>query len=261
VELLLLHEKEVNLWECLVRPGRRLPPGAVIHFNGSGLTAEIVQREKNGSRTIKFLGVENIREHLNELGEIPFPPYVTQATCHPEAYQTVYAKHEGSVAAPTAGLHFTQELLQKLEASGIQLAEITLHVGWGTFKPVQTEDIAQHQMEKEWFSVSHESAEKIRETRKNGGRIVCVGTTSCRVLESFQEEEIKPKTDWTSLFIYPGFQFKFTDALITNFHLPKSTLLMLVSALAGRSLIFKAYDEAVRLRYCFYSFGDAMLIL
>lgn len=271
VELLLLSEKEKNLWECLVRPGRRIPPATKIALNGKGIQAEVVSRAQNGMRLVRFHGVDNIKDHLKALGEIPFPPYIRDTPrmgcvpnppqVDPEQYQTVYAKSEGSVAAPTAGLHFTPELIDALRSKGISFVELTHHVGWGTFRPVRSEEITGHVMEKEWYSVSPEAAEAFNQAQKTGRRIVAVGTTSCRVLEGFPLEGFVPKSDWTNLFIYPGFVFKHAGGLLTNFHLPRSTLLMLVCAFAGQEPVFKAYEEAIKLGYRFYSFGDAMLIL
>lgn len=277
VELLLLHEREENAWECLVRPGRRLPVGTVIELeapaskngngNGNGraangsLRGEITARSENGTRLVKFSAEKNLREILPSYGEIPFPPYVTDSTCDPVEYQTVYAKREGSVAAPTAGLHFTENLIDSLKAKGVGFAEVTLHVGWGTFRPVRADSIVEHKMEKEWYSVSEEAADAINRAASEKKRIVAVGTTACRVLESIPKGTVTPGSGWTDLFIYPGFEFKRVGGLITNFHLPKSTLLMLVSAFAGADNIRRAYVEAVKERYRFYSFGDAMLIL
>lgn len=249
VELLLLREIERNVWDCLVRPGRRLPVGTALEFD-RGVEAEIIDRSDNGTRRVRFFRTDDIRMDLPKIGEIPYPPYVKSFSSDPGTYQTVYAKESGSVAAPTAGLHFTPELLKRFNT-----AEITLHVGWGTFRPVKTENIVDHQMEKEWYSLNAEAAKKIQSAK----RIVAVGTTSCRVLEGLPS--IDPSSGWINLFIYPGFDFKRVDALITNFHLPGSTLLMLVCAFAGRDHMLHAYEEAIRKGYRFYSFGDAMLIL
>lgn len=286
VELLLLHENEKNLWECLVRPGRRLPTGTVLKMGtvpkqrlsrekelspfscfvvpaapAHGVTARIMSRAENGTRLVRFEGVADLRDYLRKLGEIPFPPYVTERTCDPEQYQTVYAKEEGSVAAPTAGLHFTESLLEDLRSRGVSIVEVTLHVGWGTFRPVRSETIADHVMEKEWYSILPESASLLNQAQRSGKRIVAVGTTACRVLESLPGDSVSPASGWTNLFIYPGFQFRRVDALITNFHLPRSTLLTLVCAFAGRDSILRAYQQAIEKGYRFYSFGDAMLIV
>ncbi|MCL5054980.1 MAG: tRNA preQ1(34) S-adenosylmethionine ribosyltransferase-isomerase QueA [Firmicutes bacterium] len=268
VELLLLHEQEKNVWEALVRPGRRLNTGTKISLAVPNKTVQkgdffcqIIGRNGNGTRIVQFSGCENVRDLLSVIGEIPLPPYIKHPECSPEDYQTIYSQIEGSVAAPTAGLHFTEGLMERLRALGVEFSEITLHIGWGTFRPVHSENILEHSMEKEWYSISNSAAEKINAAAREGRKMVAVGTTACRVLESFPPGEISAGSGFTNLFIYPGFQFKRVNALITNFHLPKSTLLMLVSAFAGHEQIFRAYQEAVRLKYRFYSFGDAMLIL
>lgn len=263
IEVLLLKRKQDNTWETLVKPGRKAKPGTRISFGGGKLFGEVTDVVDEGNRLVKFEFDGIFEEVLDELGQMPLPPYITHQLKDKNRYQTVYAKHEGSAAAPTAGLHFTKELLKEIEEKGIRLAYVTLHVGLGTFRPVKVEDVTEHHMHSEFYDVDEEAAEKINKTREEGGRIISVGTTSTRTLESAADENgfIKPKSGWTEIFIYPGYKFKVIDGLITNFHLPESTLLMLVSALAGKEHILHAYDEAVRERYRFFSFGDAMLIL
>lgn len=263
VELLLLKRKENDIWETLVKPGKKARPGAKISFGGGKLHGEIVEVLEDGNRLIQFHYDGIFEEILDELGQMPLPPYITHKLQDKNRYQTVYAKYEGSAAAPTAGLHFTEDLFARLEEKGVIIANVTLHVGLGTFRPVKVEDVAQHHMHSEFYHVEPQEAEKINQAKKNGGRIVCVGTTSCRTIESAADEngQVRPGAQDTDIFIYPGYNFKVLDVLITNFHLPESTLLMLVSALAGKETVMKAYEEAVRERYRFFSFGDAMIIL
>ena len=262
VEVLLLHRKDKEHWECLVKPGKKLKPGARISFGDGRLKAEIVDILEEGNRLIRFEFSGIFEEVLDQLGEMPLPPYITHKLEDRTRYNTVYAKEEGSAAAPTAGLHWTQELLEQCEAKGVEILRITLHVGLGTFRPVKMEEVEKHHMHSEYYSVSQEVAEKIEASKKRGGRVICTGTTSCRALESAAREsgKIEAKSGWTDIFIYPGFSFKVMDALITNFHLPESTLLMLVSALSSREKILHAYEEAVKEKYRFFSFGDAMFI-
>ena len=262
IEVLLLKRKEDNVWETLVKPGKKARPGARISFGGGLLVGEVIDVVEEGNRLIKFEFEGIFEEILDQLGQMPLPPYITHRLEDKNRYQTVYAKHDGSAAAPTAGLHFTPELLEKIKAKGIRIAEVTLHVGLGTFRPVKVENILEHHMHSEFYMVDEEAAEIINETKKNGGRVICVGTTSCRTIESASSEDgtIKAGSGWTEIFIYPGYKFKMLDALITNFHLPESTLLMLISALAGRDNVMAAYEEAVKERYRFFSFGDAMFI-
>lgn len=265
-EFVLLRQKELDVWETIVRPGRRLKEGARVSFADGLLTAEIVAVTGDGDRIVRFsydkTGGETLYSILDKIGKMPLPPYITEELKNNDDYQTVYAKDLGSAAAPTAGLHFTEELLDKIRAMGVEIAPVMLHVGLGTFRPVKAEKIRDHVMHGEFFSVSEESAEKINSARRDGGRIVAVGTTSCRTLESASDDDgiVHAMTDDTGIFIYPGYKFKAVDALITNFHLPESTLIMLVSALAGTELIKKAYATAIEERYRFFSFGDAMLI-
>ncbi len=263
VELLLLRQIENDVWETLVRPGKKCRVGDRIEFGNGMLTAEIIKVKPDGNRLVRFFYQGIFNEILAELGEMPLPPYIKEKLQDPERYQTVFSKVEGSAAAPTAGLHFTQSLLQELEARGVNIAYVTLHVGLGTFRPVKTETIEEHTMHSEAYCVSEETASLINRTKANGGRIICVGTTATRVVETLADAEgiMHPGSGETDIFIFPGYRFKMTDALITNFHLPKSTLLMLVSALAGRELMIKAYEEAVKERYRFFSFGDAMFII
>ena len=262
VEVLLLHRKDKEHWECLVKPGKKLKPGARISFGDGRLKAEIVDILEEGNRLIRFEFSGIFEEVLDQLGEMPLPPYITHKLEDRTRYNTVYAKEEGSAAAPTAGLHWTKELLEQCEAKGIEILRITLHVGLGTFRPVKMEEVEKHHMHSEYYSVSQEVAEKIEACKTRGGRVICTGTTSCRALESAAREsgKIEAKSGWTDIFIYPGFSFKVIDALITNFHLPESTLLMLVSALSSREKILHAYEEAVKEKYRFFSFGDAMFI-
>ncbi len=261
-EILLLVDKGDNVWECLVRPGKKLRTGATVTFGDGQLTAEIQEVLPDGNRLVKFHYQGIFLEVLEELGRMPLPPYIKEELQDQERYQTVYSKVVGSAAAPTAGLHFTPELLEQIQAMGVRLCYVTLHVGLGTFRPVKAEEIEDHDMHSEYCVVSPEAAELITETKRNGGRVVCVGTTSCRTVESFANEDgtMDPHAGWTNIFIYPGYRFKCLDALVTNFHLPESTLLMLVSALAGREHVLHAYEEAVKKNYRFFSFGDAMLI-
>ncbi|HIE04327.1 MAG TPA: tRNA preQ1(34) S-adenosylmethionine ribosyltransferase-isomerase QueA [Candidatus Latescibacteria bacterium] len=261
VELLLLRRLEGDLWEALARPGRRVRPGERLYFGGGELTCEVVERRKDGKRVVKFSGD---LEAIRRFGQVPLPPYIRRPPVpeDEERYQTVYAKVEGSVAAPTAGLHFTEELLSKLREEGVKIVPVVLHVGPGTFRPVEGE-LSDHSMEQEYYEVTDKAAEVINEARGRGGRVVAVGTTSVRVLETVTDGEgrVRPGSGWTELFIYPPYRFKAVDVLITNFHLPRSTLLMLVAAFAGRRRVLEAYGEAVRLGYRFYSYGDAMLII
>lgn len=261
-EVLLLTEKGDGVWECLVRPGRRLKPGAKMTFGEGKLTATVEQELSDGNRLVKFHYEGIFLEVLEELGSMPLPPYIREKLEDKERYQTVYSKINGSAAAPTAGLHFTPELLQQIQDMGVKLCYVTLHVGLGTFRPVKAEDILEHEMHAEYCMISEEAAQTINETKQRGGRVICVGTTSCRTIESFAHEDgtMEAKSGWTNIFIYPGYRFKVLDGLITNFHLPQSTLIMLVSALAGREHVLHAYEEAVKEKYRFFSFGDAMLI-
>ncbi len=263
IEILLLKRKGDNVWETLVKPGKKAKPGTVISFGDGLLTGEVIDVVEEGNRLIRFHYEGIFEEILDKLGEMPLPPYITHKLEDKNRYQTVYAKNEGSAAAPTAGLHFTEELLEEIRRMGVNIAHVTLHVGLGTFRPVKVDDVEKHHMHSEFYVVEEDQAKLINDTKKNGGRIISVGTTSCRTLESAADEDgnLQAKSGWTEIFIYPGYQFKIIDGLITNFHLPESTLLMLVSALAGKENIMKAYEEAVRERYRFFSFGDAMLIL
>ena len=261
-EVLLLTDRGDNVWECLVRPGKKLRPGAKVSFGGGELTAEIVGEVEGGNRLVRFTYEGIFLEVLERLGRMPLPPYIKEELLDQERYQTVYSKHNGSAAAPTAGLHFTQELMDEIRAMGVAIGFVTLHVGLGTFRPVKEEEITDHDMHSEYCVVPPETAELINRTKAGGGRVICVGTTSCRTLESMAAEDghMEAGAGWTNIFIYPGYRFKVLDGLITNFHLPESTLIMLVSALAGREHILAAYKEAVRQRYRFFSFGDAMFI-
>ena len=263
IELLLLKRRENDVWETLVKPGKKARPGAVISFGDGLLTGKILDIVEEGNRLIQFSYEGIFEEILDQLGEMPLPPYITHKLQDKNRYQTVYAKHEGSAAAPTAGLHFTEELLQQVKEMGVNIAHVTLHVGLGTFRPVKVEDVTDHHMHSEFYVVEPDQAELINQTKKNGGRVIAVGTTSCRTLESATDENgiLQAKSGWTEIFIYPGYSFKMIDGLITNFHLPESTLLMLVSALAGKEHIMAAYEEAVKERYRFFSFGDAMIII
>ena len=261
-EVLLLVDRGGDVWECLVRPGKKLRPGACVSFGNGELTATIEAEVEGGNRLVHFHYEGIFLEVLERLGEMPLPPYIKEKLTDSERYQTVYSKELGSAAAPTAGLHFTKELLAEIEAMGVKICYVTLHVGLGTFRPVKEEDILDHEMHSEFCIMPEETASVINETKRAGGRIIAVGTTSCRTLESFAGPDgtVEVKSDWTKIFIYPGYEFKCIDALITNFHLPESTLIMLVSALAGRENILNAYKIAVEECYRFFSFGDAMFI-
>ena len=263
IELLLLKRMENDVWETLVKPGKKARQGAVISFGDGILTGEIIDVKEDGNRLIQFRYEGIFEEILDQLGQMPLPPYITHTLKDKNRYQTVYAKYEGSAAAPTAGLHFTEELFQKLEEKGVLVANVTLHVGLGTFRPVKVDDVSKHHMHTEFYQVTKEEADRINKAKQAGGRIVCVGTTSCRTIESAADENgvLKPGQGDTDIFIYPGYSFEMMDVLITNFHLPESTLLMLVSALAGKEQVMRVYEEAVRERYRFFSFGDAMIIL
>lgn len=263
VEVLLLKDCGDGLWECLTKPGRKTQPGTQLSFGDGALTATVEQALDSGNKMIRFHYDGIFLEILERLGKMPLPPYIKEELQDGERYQTVYSKINGSAAAPTAGLHFTPELLQRLEQKGVKLAYVTLHVGLGTFRPVKAEEISDHHMHSEFCMISQETAELINNTKRNGGRVICVGTTSCRTLESLAKDDgtFEESSAWTEIFIYPGYQFKAMDGLITNFHLPESTLVMLVSAFAGRENVLNAYREAVRERYRFFSFGDAMVIV
>lgn len=262
IEFLLLKRIEGDIWEVMVHPGRRLKIGTKVIFGNGLLKAEILEMMEGGNRKVKFEYEGIFNEILDQIGLMPLPPYIKEKLDDKSRYQTVYAKYEGSAAAPTAGLHFTEELLEKIKEKGVEIANVTLHVGIGTFRPVKVENIEEHDMHSEHYYIKHEDVEKINNTKKNGGRIIAVGTTSCRVLESVADEKglVKETEGDTSIFIYPGYKFKCIDCLITNFHLPESTLIMLVSALAGKDYIMKAYKHAVEEKYRFFSFGDAMFI-
>lgn len=263
VEVLLLIDKGEKKWECLVRPGRKMHTGQKIVFgDGSLLTAQVLEECTGGNRIVEFQYEGIFLEILEQLGKMPLPPYIKEELSDPERYQTVYSREVGSAAAPTAGLHFTKELLSQVEAMGVKLCYVTLHVGLGTFRPVKEDNPIEHEMHSEYCMISAQTAEAINETRRSGGRVICVGTTSCRTIESWAAEDgtLKESAGWTNIYIYPGYRFKALDCLITNFHLPESTLIMLVSALAGREPILAAYAEAVNERYRFFSFGDAMFI-
>ncbi len=262
-EVLLLIDRGDKVWECLVRPGKKLRRGAKLSFGDGELTAEVVDEVEGGNRLVRFDYEGIFLEVLERLGKMPLPPYIKAELQDRERYQTVYSKVVGSAAAPTAGLHFTKELMGSLEAMGVSIGYVTLHVGLGTFRPVKEEEITDHDMHSEYCLIPPETAALINRTKASGGRVICVGTTSCRTIESWANEDgtMEPKAGWTSIFIYPGYRFKVMDGLITNFHLPESTLIMLVSAFAGREHVLAAYEEAVRQRYRFFSFGDAMLIL
>ena len=261
-EVVLLIDRGENTWECLVRPGKKLREGAVISFGEGELAGQIAQVLDNGNRLIRFSYEGIFLEILERLGKMPLPPYIKEELQDSERYQTVYSKEIGSAAAPTAGLHFTPELLEKIQAMGVAVCYVTLHVGLGTFRPVKAEEITDHQMHSEYCVISEETARTINRTKAAGGRVICVGTTSCRTIESWAGEDgtMQASAGWTNIFIYPGYRFKVLDGLVTNFHLPESTLIMLVSALAGREHVLAAYEEAVRERYRFFSFGDAMFI-
>lgn len=259
VEVLLLKRRDKEVWETLVKPGKKMRPGAKVVFGDGRLRAEVMDVVEEGNRLVRFAYEGIFEEVLDSLGEMPLPPYITHKLQDKNRYQTVYAKYDGSAAAPTAGLHFTRELLDQIEKKGVKLAYVTLHVGLGTFRPVKADDISEHHMHSEYYQITKEAAETINETKENGGRIICVGTTSCRTIESAADENgrLTECCGNTEIFIYPGYRFKALDCLITNFHLPESTLVMLVSALAGREHVLCAYEEAVREKYRFFSFGDA----
>lgn len=263
IEVLLLKRKQNDVWETLVKPGRKAKPGTRISFGDGLLNGEVIDVVDEGNRLIRFEYDGIFEEILDQLGQMPLPPYITHQLKDKDRYNTVYAAHEGSAAAPTAGLHFTPELLEEIDRKGVDIARVTLHVGLGTFRPVKVEDVENHHMHSEFYMIDEEAAEKINGAKARGGRIICVGTTSCRTIESAADENghLKACSGWTEIFIYPGYTFKALDGLITNFHLPESTLIMLVSALAGRDHVLAAYEEAVRERYRFFSFGDAMLII
>lgn len=262
IEFLLLRNIEGNKWETLVKPGKKVKPGRKVIFGNGLLIADVLSIEEGGTRIVEFSYDGIFNEILYKLGEMPLPPYIKEKLEDKDRYQTVYAKHEGSAAAPTAGLHFTKELLKKIEDKKVKIAYITLHVGLGTFRPVKVDDVEKHHMHSEYYQLSEEAAKKINSTKDNGGRIIAVGTTSVRTLETIAtlEGKIVPKKGWTDIFIYPGYEFKAIDGLITNFHLPESTLLMLVSAFAGKEKILNAYNIAIKNKYRFFSFGDAMFI-
>lgn len=263
VEILLLRRLSDHDWECIVRPGRKLRTGARVVFGGGDLRGMIIQVLDDGNRVVSFEYEGVFEEVLDRLGTMPLPPYITHKLQDQSRYQTVYAKYDGSAAAPTAGLHFTKELLEQITGMGVNIAYVTLHVGLGTFRPVKEDDILKHKMHTEWYEITSESADIINETKSHGGRVICVGTTSARTLESVADENghVKAASGETDIFIYPGYRFKALDGLITNFHLPESTLIMLVSALAGRENVLRAYQAAVNERYRFFSFGDAMIII
>lgn len=263
IEVLLLKRKENNIWETLVKPGKKAKIGTKIRFGDGLLMGEVVDIVEEGNRLIQFTYEGIFEEILDQLGQMPLPPYITHHLEDKNRYQTVYAEHTGSAAAPTAGLHFTPELLEKIEEKGVHIARVTLHVGLGTFRPVKVDEITDHHMHSEFFQIEEEAATKINRAKDTGKKVICVGTTSCRTVESAADEtgHLKACSGWTEIFIYPGYQFKVLDSLITNFHLPESTLVMLVSALAGREHVLAAYEEAVKERYRFFSFGDAMMIV
>lgn len=262
VEVLLLKRRENDIWETLVKPGKKCRPGAVLSFGDGLLKGTVLDVVDEGNRLIQFSYEGIFEQILDQLGQMPLPPYITHQLKDKNRYQTVYAVHEGSAAAPTAGLHFTKELLKQIEDMGVKIAHVTLHVGLGTFRPVKVDNILDHHMHSEFYMVEESEAKKINDTKAEGGRVICVGTTSCRTIESATDENgiLKAGSGWTEIFIYPGYKFKILDCLITNFHLPESTLIMLVSALAGREHVLAAYEEAVKERYRFFSFGDAMFI-
>lgn len=263
MELLLLEQKENMVWECLAKPGKKAKPGVKLIFGDGLLVGEVVEVKEDGNRMVKFTCNGNFYSVLDQIGQMPLPPYITEKLQDKERYQTVYSKELGSAAAPTAGLHFTPELMDKIRAMGVDFASVTLHVGLGTFRPVKAQEVAEHKMHSEHCLLPKETAEKILKTKANGGRVIAVGTTSCRTLESVATftGQIQPWEGYTDIFIYPGYEFKVLDGLITNFHLPESTLIMLVSAFAGREHILHAYEEAVKLEYRFFSFGDACLFI
>ena len=262
IEILLLKRRENDIWECLVKPGKKARPGAKITFGNGILKGEIIDVVDEGNRLIQFHYEGIFEEILDQLGQMPLPPYITHQLEDKNRYQTVYAKNSGSAAAPTAGLHFTPELLEQIKTKGVEIAHVTLHVGLGTFRPVKVENILEHHMHSEFYQIEASEAEKINRAKGEGHRVICVGTTSCRTVESAADEHgrLRECSGWTEIFIYPGYQFKVLDCLITNFHLPESTLIMLVSALAGREHVLAAYQEAIEKQYRFFSFGDAMLI-
>lgn len=262
IEILLLKRRENDIWETLVKPGKKAKVGTVISFGEGLLKGTVIDVVEEGNRLIQFSYEGIFEEILDRLGQMPLPPYITHQLKDKNRYQTVYAKHEGSAAAPTAGLHFTKELLREIEELGVSIAHVTLHVGLGTFRPVKVDEIEAHHMHSEFYTVEEEEAKKVNDAKRNGGRVVCVGTTSCRTVESASTEEgiLRAGSGWTEIFIYPGYRFKTLDCLITNFHLPESTLMMLVSALAGREHVLCAYKEAIKERYRFFSFGDAMFL-
>lgn len=259
IEVLLLKRRENDIWETLVKPGRKIKPGVCLSFGNGLLTAEVLAVVEEGNRLIRFRYEGIFEEVLDRLGEMPLPPYITHKLQDKNRYQTVYAKYDGSAAAPTAGLHFTRELLEKIEQKGVRLAYVTLHVGLGTFRPVKAEHILEHHMHSEYYQITREAAAVINETKEKGGRVICVGTTSCRTVESAADQNgrLEECCGDTEIFIYPGYRFRVLDCLITNFHLPESTLVMLVSALAGRERVLAAYQEAIEKKYRFFSFGDA----
>lgn len=262
IEILLLKRKENNVWETLVKPGKKAKIGTRIGFGDGLLVGEVIDIVEEGNRLVQFTFDGIFEEILDQLGQMPLPPYITHQLEDKDRYNTVYAAHSGSAAAPTAGLHFTPELLEEIQKKGVDIARVTLHVGLGTFRPVKVDEITDHHMHSEFYQIGEEAAEKINRAKENGHRVICVGTTSCRTIESAADENghMEAKSGWTEIFIYPGYRFKVLDCLITNFHLPESTLIMLVSALAGREHVLAAYEEAVKERYRFFSFGDAMLI-
>lgn len=263
IELLLLKRRENDIWETLVKPGKKAKPGTEIVFGDGLLTGKVLDTVEDGNRLIQFFYQGIFEEILDQLGQMPLPPYITHQLKDKTRYQTVYARHEGSAAAPTAGLHFTKDLLKKVEETGVSIARITLHVGLGTFRPVKVENVLDHHMHSEFYQIEPEEAAKINQAKENGKRVICVGTTSCRTIESAagKDGRVPAASGWTDIFIYPGYSFKVLDGLITNFHLPESTLVMLVSALAGRENVLSAYRTAIQERYRFFSFGDAMLVL
>lgn len=262
IEILLLKRRKDNIWETLVKPGKKAKPGTKLTFGGGLLTGEIIEIAEEGNRLVRFACEGIFEEILDQLGQMPLPPYITHRLKDKNRYQTVYARHVGSAAAPTAGLHFTPALLQAIQKKGVDIARITLHVGLGTFRPVKAEEITDHHMHSEFYQIDEEAANKINRAKERGNKIICVGTTSCRTIESAADETgyVNAGSGWTDIFIYPGYRFRALDSLITNFHLPESTLIMLVSALAGREHVLAAYEEAVKEKYRFFSFGDAMLV-
>jgi S-adenosylmethionine:tRNA ribosyltransferase-isomerase len=263
IEVLLLKRHEQSVWETLVRPGKKAKVGTRISFGNGLLVGEVIDIVEEGNRLIRFEYEGIFEEILDQLGQMPLPPYITHTLQDRSRYNTVYAKHDGSAAAPTAGLHFTPQLLDEIQAKGVSITYVTLHVGLGTFRPVKVEDLSEHHMHSEFYQISEDAAQTINQTKEQGGRVICVGTTSCRTIESAADEagRLKACSGWTDIFIYPGYRFRILDGLITNFHLPESTLIMLVSALAGREVVLRAYEEAVKASYRFFSFGDAMMIL